>query len=127
MGDDWPFHNLLLLGLLWLGILLYGAWRRGRPTLDQTTPPLTAPIQRRSREPRPFAGLLHKPRCDACEHAVEPRPQAPSAPPPILTFARGRRRQVDTQQQFCPDHDCAYYGWVGRGNIRANGHPGGKP
>jgi transposase-like protein len=31
------------------------------------------------------------------------------------------------QQQFCPDEDCAYYGWVGRGNIRSNGHPGGKP
>jgi IS1 family transposase len=33
---------------------------------------------------------------------------------------------VDTQQQFCPDQECAYYGWVGRGNIRANGHPGSE-
>jgi hypothetical protein len=23
--------------------------------------------------------------------------------------------------------DCSYYGWLGRGNIRANGHPGGNP
>jgi IS1 family transposase len=127
MGDYWPFHTLLLRGFLWLGMFLYWAWRRGRPTPDQTTPPLTAPIQRRSREPRPLAGLLHKPRCDACEHAVEPRSQAPAVPPPILTFTRGRRRQVDMQPQFCPAHDCSYYGWVGRGNIRANGHPGGKP
>jgi hypothetical protein len=22
---------------------------------------------------------------------------------------------------------CRYYGWLGRGNIRANGHPGGSP
>src|SRR4030095_6894998 len=22
---------------------------------------------------------------------------------------------------------CAYHGWLGRGNIRANGHPGGQP
>jgi len=34
---------------------------------------------------------------------------------------------VDTQQQFCPNQDCSYYGWPGRGNSRANGHPGGKP
>jgi transposase-like protein len=40
---------------------------------------------------------------------------------------RGRQRAIDTRQQFCPDHGCVYYGWVGRGNIRANGHPGGGP
>lgn len=34
---------------------------------------------------------------------------------------------VDTQQHFCPAQECTYYGWTGRGNIRANGHPGGKP
>jgi IS1 family transposase len=45
----------------------------------------------------------------------------------VLTFTRGRRRTVDTAQHFCPDHDCAYHGWRGRGNIRANGHPGGQP
>ena len=54
-------------------------------------------------------------------------PQVPAAPPPLLTSPRGRRRAIDAPQQFCPDRACAYYGWVGRGNIRANGHPGGKP
>jgi IS1 family transposase len=44
-----------------------------------------------------------------------------------LTFTRGRRRTVDTHQHFCPDDACTYYGWPGRGNIRSNGHPGGKP
>jgi IS1 family transposase/transposase-like protein len=57
---------------------------------------------------------------------VEPRPQAPSTPPPILTFTRGRRRSLDTQHHFCPDQECSYYGWTGRGNVRSNGHPGGK-
>jgi len=38
---------------------------------------------------------------------------------------RGRRRQVDTSTHFCPNPDCAYRGWVGWGNLRANGHPGG--
>jgi len=44
-----------------------------------------------------------------------------------MIFTRGRRRTVDTQQQFCPAPDCSYYGWLARGNIRANGHPGGQP
>jgi len=40
---------------------------------------------------------------------------------------RGRRRQVDTSMHFCPNPDCAYRGWVGWGNLRANGHPNGGP
>jgi IS1 family transposase len=28
---------------------------------------------------------------------------------------------------FCPNPDCAYRGWVGWGNLRANGHPNGSP
>src|SRR5262249_8333825 len=36
---------------------------------------------------------------------------------------RGRRRQVDTSQHFCPHATCAYRGWVGWGNLQANGHP----
>jgi hypothetical protein len=32
---------------------------------------------------------------------------------------------VDTPHHFCPSLCCAYYGWVGLGNVRANGHPSG--
>jgi IS1 family transposase len=39
----------------------------------------------------------------------------------------GRRREVDTSHHFCPNADCAYHGWVGWGNLRANGHPNGGP
>jgi len=42
-------------------------------------------------------------------------------------MTRGRRRQVDTSMHFCPNPDCAYRGWVGWGNLRANGHPSGGP
>jgi IS1 family transposase len=42
-------------------------------------------------------------------------------------MTRGRRRQVDTSMHFCPNPDCAYRGWVGWGNLRANGHPNGGP
>jgi IS1 family transposase len=44
----------------------------------------------------------------------------------MIIFTRGRRRTVDTSGHFCPDQDCAYHGWLGRGNIRSNGHPGGQ-
>jgi transposase-like protein len=44
-----------------------------------------------------------------------------------MTSTRGRQRQVDTQDQFCPKQSCRYYGWMARGNIRANGHPRGGP
>jgi transposase-like protein/IS1 family transposase len=43
-----------------------------------------------------------------------------------MIFTRGRQRTVNTSPSFCPDCDCAYHGWLGRGNIRANGHPGGQ-
>jgi IS1 family transposase len=85
------------------------------------------PRPKRTREPKPFAGLTTKPHCDACEHATDPHPQAPSAPPPRIVPPRGRRRHVDTSMHFCPNPDCTYRGWVGWGNLRANGHPNGGP
>ena len=42
-------------------------------------------------------------------------------------MTRGRRREIDTSRHFCPNPDCAYRGWVGWGNLRANGHPSGGP
>jgi IS1 family transposase/transposase-like protein len=43
-----------------------------------------------------------------------------------MTFTRGRRRHIDTTGHFCPHATCAYHGRVDWGNIRANGHPGGR-
>ncbi len=125
MVDNLVFRELLLLGLLWFGMLLYWAWLRGRAATYQTTP--TKTITARSKDLEPFPGLIHKPHCDACEHAVEPHAQGPASLPPLLTSIRGRRRAIDTRHHFCPPHEWAYYGWTGRGNVRANGHPGGKP
>jgi len=34
---------------------------------------------------------------------------------------------VNTSCHFCPDSACRYGGWLGLGNIRANGHPSGGP
>jgi IS1 family transposase len=32
---------------------------------------------------------------------------------------------VDTSRHFCPHRGCRYRGWLGLGNLRANGHPSG--
>jgi IS1 family transposase len=127
MGHDLVFHALLLLGLLYLCMLLYGVWLWGRPAPCQTTATPAKAIKTRSKDPKPFAGLTHTPPCDACEHAPAPCPQTPSALPLRMVSTRGRRRQVNTSTHFCPNPDCSYHGWVGWGNLRANGHPGGSP
>jgi IS1 family transposase len=38
-----------------------------------------------------------------------------------------RPREIDTSRHFCPHVPCDYRGWVGLGNLRANGHPSGGP
>jgi transposase-like protein/IS1 family transposase len=125
MVDHLLVHALRLIVLLWLGILLYEGWARSRSAAYPTTRKPATPLQKRSREPKPFAGLTHKPRCPACEQAPEPSSPGPLVPPARLPSPQGRPRQVDTSKQFCPQPHCAYYGWVGLGNIRANGYPSG--
>jgi IS1 family transposase/transposase-like protein len=114
----YPFAAVLFIPLL--GLLLYRLWRCGKTTPSVRKPP------RPQREPKPFAGLTRKPDCEACEQPIRSQPQIPSAPPPRLLLTRGRRRQVDTTGHFCPYVTCPYHGWVGFGNIRANGHPTGR-
>ena len=118
------FYQLVLVALVWLCLMLQWAW----PSDPATCPPIPEPPPpepKRHRAHTPFAGLTTKPHCDACEHGTAPRPQAPSPPPPRIVSTRGRRRHVDTSMHFCPNPDCAYRGWVGWGNLRANGHPTG--
>src|SRR6267143_1019199 len=120
------FSQLVLVALIWLCVMLHWAWPSD-PATCPTTPEPTPPGPKRPRERRPFAGLTTKPHCDACEHANDLRPEAPCPAPPRIVSTRGRRRQVDTSTHFCPNPDCVYRGWVGWGNLRANGHPSGGP
>ena len=121
------FYQLVLVALVWLCVMLQWAWPSDPAAVCPTTPEPPGPRPKRHREPTPFAGLTHKPPCDACEHSGAPHPQPPASPPPHIVPTRGRRRQVDTSTHFCPNPDCAYRGWVGWGNLRANGHPSGGP
>jgi transposase-like protein/IS1 family transposase len=82
-------------------------------------------LRKHSRDPKPFTGFTNKPHCAACEQAQEPGAPVQPVPPPRLDSSQGRPRQVDTSGQFCPTPHCLYYGWVGRGNLRANGYPNG--
>jgi len=126
MVSDLFFYQLVLVALMWLCLMLQWAWpsdTAAYPTPSEPPPPLP----KRKHEPKPFAGLTRKPHCDACAHATAPRPQAPTAPPLRLVPTRGRPRQVETSQHFCPYPDCAYQGWAGWGNLQANGHPSGGP
>jgi IS1 family transposase len=121
-------YQLALIALVWLFLMLSWLWP-SEPAAARPLPstPVTPP-RKRSTAPKPFTGLTRKPHCDACEQTIEDRRlPLPSAPPPKIISTRGRRRHVDTSRHFCPDADCRYGGWVGLGNLQANGHPSGGP
>src|SRR3989441_632433 len=119
------FYQLVVLGLLWLFVMLHYAWpSRCVASPHQPAKPILPP-RKHSSDPQPFSGLSRRPLCAACEQVHASAPQPPCAPPPRMVPARGRPRQVDTSQHFCPYPDWAYQGWVGLGNLCANGHPSG--
>lgn len=47
--------------------------------------------------------------------------------PDPMSPTNRRPRQVDSSRHFCPHATCDYRGWLGLGNLRANGHPNGGP
>jgi IS1 family transposase/transposase-like protein len=122
MRSDLAFSLVVGAILILLVVLSRQLCRGGKAT------PVAAKPPRATRDPKPFAGFTRKPDCPICEQDVASLPTAltPNAPPPRMTFTRGRRRHVDTTGHFCPHTTCSYHGRVGWGNIRANGHPGGR-
>jgi IS1 family transposase len=44
-----------------------------------------------------------------------------------MSLTNRRPRTIDTSRHFCPHAGCDYRGWLGLGNLRANGHPSGGP
>ncbi len=128
MVSNLVVSQLALIALGWLFLMLSWRWP-SEPAAARPIPstPVTPP-RKRSTAPQPFTGLARKPHCDACAQAIEGlRLPLPSAPPPKLVSTHGRRRHVDTSRHCCPDADGRYGGWLGLGNISANGHPRGGP
>ena len=120
------FSQLVVFTLLWLVALVH-LTRPTRPVTAPATPteepkPLTS-TPPRAQEPTPCEGLTHKPPCALCERETASPPAPPPLPPAPITPTNRRPRQVDTSRHFCPQVGCAYRGWLGRGNLRANGHP----
>ena len=128
MVSNLVFYQLALIALGWLFLMLSWWWPSEPATARPIPPTPVTPPRKRSTAPKPFPGLARKPHCAACEQAdAGLRLPLPSAPPPKLVSPHGRRRHVDTSHHFCPDADCRYGGWLGLGNISANGHPSGGP
>jgi hypothetical protein len=129
MGSHHFVDQLVLFALLWLVILPLTPPKRpmAAPTTPTEEPELLTPKQPRSHEPKPFEGLTHKPHCALCERDTV-HPQAlPHGPPEPIPETNRRPRHIDTTMHFCPHAGCDYRGWLGLGNLRANGHPSGGP
>ena len=120
------FCEIVMVALVWLVLLLHHAWPN-RCTQRQSSPTPLKSRRQHSREPKPFTGLTQKPHCVLCEpEAAHPRAPLPAPPAPMPPTHR-RPRTVDTSRHFCPHPGCRYRGWLGLGNLRANGHPSGGP
>jgi hypothetical protein len=123
------FYQLVVFALIWLFVLLHLARpKRSLPALATSPEPESLkPKRPRCNEPKAFEGLTKKPHCALCHRdTVEPH-QPPTAPPDPMPPTHRRPRQVDTSGHFCPHPDCRFQGWLGLGNLRANGHPNGGP
>jgi hypothetical protein len=123
-------YQLVLVALIWLFILLHLTQPK-RAVAEATTPtaepePLN-PKRSRSNEPKAFEGLTQKPHCPLCERDTAPPQAPPPVPPDPMPETNRRPREVDTSRHFCPHAGCDYRGWLGLGNLRANGHPSGGP
>ena len=120
------FYQLALIALVWLFVMLLYIWPNARVRRPTPAAPLV-PRRQHTTEPKPFAGLTTKPYCALCEqesavlHASPPWRPAPMPP------TNRHPRTVDTSGHFCPHTGCDYRGWLGLGNLRANGHPSGGP
>src|SRR5215510_4951392 len=123
------YYQLMLLGLLGLCVMLHLAWPN-QAAVSPRKPVEPEPIKPKRQHaitPKPFEGLTQKPHCALCARDTVSPQALPPVPPDPMAPTHRRPRTIDTAQHFCPHAGCDYRGWLGRGNLRANGHPSGGP
>jgi hypothetical protein len=121
------YYQLALLALVWFFVILHVAG--SRRTAQRPQPRATPIIPRRkgTDEPKTFEGLTIMPYYALCEReATHPQPPSAVSPNPMPPTKR-HPREIDTSQPFCLHLGCDYWGWLGLGKLRANGHPNGGP
>src|SRR5262245_17015721 len=121
------FYHLGFVALVCVFLLLCSLGPNHAAARRQPMVPPKPPRRARSKEPKPFTGLTQRPPCALCEHEAAHPHVPPPAPPEPMPSTHRRPRTVETSQHFCPHGGCRYRGWLGRGNLRANGHPNGGP
>src|SRR2546428_9323593 len=122
-------YQLVLCVLIWLFVVMH-LIRPKRAVIAPAAPALPEPLtpkRPRSNKPTPFEGLTQKPHCALCERDTAYPKAPPPVPPDPMPSTNRRPREVDTSMHFCPHSHCDYRGWLGLGNLRANGHPSGGP
>src|SRR5262245_51453776 len=117
------FYHLGLVALVCVFLLLCALGPSNATACRQPIVPSKLPRPTRSKAPKPFAGLTQRPPCVLCEHEAAHPHVLPPAPPEPMPATNRRPRTVETSQHFCPHGGCRYRGWLGRGNLRANGLP----
>src|SRR5215468_128965 len=106
-------------------MLLY-VWPSARVRRSTPAAPLV-PRRQHTTEPKPFAGLTTKPYCALCAKESAVLHGSPPVRPAPMPPTNRHPRTVDTSAHFCPHTGCDYRGWLGLGNVRANGHPNSGP
>jgi IS1 family transposase len=119
------FYQLGLVALIYVFLLLCWLWPTAAAAPRQPIAPSKPPRRKRSNAPKPFTGLPQRPHCARCAHDAAHPPAPPPTPPEPMPPSHRRPRTVDTSRHFCPHRGCRYRGWLGLGNLRANGHPSG--
>ena len=117
-------REIIMLIQIWILVNWIQIWLEGQQYKQKRKKKGSQRKKRERRKPEDFQGLTKKPECEACQAAASHQTERP-IPPPMIASKRGRPQEVDTSNHYCPKQKCHYYGWLGRGNMRANGHPNG--
>jgi transposase-like protein len=120
------FYQLGPIALVGVFLMLCWLWRNDVTAPRQPIAPSKPPRRKRSKEPKPFAGLTQRPHCALGEHEAAHPDTPPPPPPEPMPPTHRRPRTVDTSGHFSSHTGCRYRGGLGRGNLRANGHPSGS-